>query len=489
MKPSYRYITFALSLVLFILFVITFWEYSIDDAFITFRYAEHFADGHGMVFNIGDKPVEGYSNFLWLLLLALLYKFGLSTYLCAKILGVVFSALAGGIWFWNYHNDKSAWVWLAGPAYLVSPITAFWAVSGLELGLYAFALAGGMVACLRRSYWSVPGLAILVLNRPEGFIVGFVLIATTAIVDHLNKKNDIRYLLINGLALVMATAFIMLFRLIEFGYIFPNTFYTKMGGVEYGFGPMGRTLLYYLPLTLLFAAGGIIALRDRLRDKTLTVAVTLFIVQAIVSSLVDPIMNFHFRYMAAFLPLLILVAALVVSKYDTRGLRVVLAVGMVTLFAPYAAIDAKIETEVTVMSAQRSLIAWIDSLPSDAVISITDVGRIPYYTDKRYHDIYGLVSEDIGQNGFNPMTEYLRFPDYFVLVGNFDDQGHVTLRFGRERLISKCRGFNTTYRYAGISTPPGADTHETGYYYIRLKKNQQAVDSLLINHPPRQIRN
>ena len=165
------------------------------------------------------------------------------------------------------------------------------------------------------------------------------------------------------------------------------------------------------------------ALRDRLRDKMLTMAVMLFVVQAIVSSLVDPIMNFHFRYMAAFLPLLILVGALVVSRFDRRGLRVVLVVGIISLLAPYAAVDTKIETELTVMNAQRSLIAWIDSLPSDAVISITDVGRIPYYTDKRYHDIYGLVSEEIGQNGFNPMTEYLRFPDYFVLVGLFRRTG------------------------------------------------------------------
>ena len=36
----------------------------IDDSFISFRYARHLFEGHGLVFNPGD-PVEGYTNFLW----------------------------------------------------------------------------------------------------------------------------------------------------------------------------------------------------------------------------------------------------------------------------------------------------------------------------------------------------------------------------------------------------------------------------------------
>ena len=41
-----------------------------EDAFITYRYALNLASGHGPVFNIGER-VEGYSCFLWMVLLAL----------------------------------------------------------------------------------------------------------------------------------------------------------------------------------------------------------------------------------------------------------------------------------------------------------------------------------------------------------------------------------------------------------------------------------
>ena len=40
--------------------------FDIDDAYISFRYAQNLLDGHGLVFNPGD-PVEGYSNLLWVL--------------------------------------------------------------------------------------------------------------------------------------------------------------------------------------------------------------------------------------------------------------------------------------------------------------------------------------------------------------------------------------------------------------------------------------
>jgi hypothetical protein len=41
-----------------------------DRAFVTFRYAENIAAGHGAVFNIGDRA-EGYSDFTWLVLVSL----------------------------------------------------------------------------------------------------------------------------------------------------------------------------------------------------------------------------------------------------------------------------------------------------------------------------------------------------------------------------------------------------------------------------------
>ena len=46
------------------------YQFLTDDAYISFRYADNFARGDGLVFNPGGERVEGYTNFLWVLLLA-----------------------------------------------------------------------------------------------------------------------------------------------------------------------------------------------------------------------------------------------------------------------------------------------------------------------------------------------------------------------------------------------------------------------------------
>ena len=47
-----------------------------DDSYISFRYAQNLANGSGLTFNPGEPPVEAYSNFLWIILCALVSKFG-----------------------------------------------------------------------------------------------------------------------------------------------------------------------------------------------------------------------------------------------------------------------------------------------------------------------------------------------------------------------------------------------------------------------------
>ena len=71
------YLSFTLGLVSWAFLV---WRFSwvCDDAFISFRYAKHLALGHGLRYNLGSQaPVEGYSNFLWNVLMAIIELFRL----------------------------------------------------------------------------------------------------------------------------------------------------------------------------------------------------------------------------------------------------------------------------------------------------------------------------------------------------------------------------------------------------------------------------
>jgi len=117
-------------------------DFVCDDAFITFEYARHLAEGHGLRFNAGGARVEGYSNFLWVLANALAIRLGadpaaasrLISFACGlHLLATVAErarTLAGG----RAAAGLASGLWLAG----LAPFAA-WSSSGLETMPFAWA--------------------------------------------------------------------------------------------------------------------------------------------------------------------------------------------------------------------------------------------------------------------------------------------------------------------------------------------------------------
>src|SRR4249920_1270831 len=61
-----------------------------DDAFISFRYAKNLVEGRGLVYNTGER-VEGYTNFLWTVIIAAGMGLGIDPVTLAIGLGIIFS--------------------------------------------------------------------------------------------------------------------------------------------------------------------------------------------------------------------------------------------------------------------------------------------------------------------------------------------------------------------------------------------------------------
>src|SRR2546421_6687764 len=71
-------------------------RFPFDDTFISFRYAEHLAAGHGLVWNIGGPHTEGYTNFLFILLLAVTRLVTSDLLTVAQLIGIL-STIATGL--------------------------------------------------------------------------------------------------------------------------------------------------------------------------------------------------------------------------------------------------------------------------------------------------------------------------------------------------------------------------------------------------------
>src|SRR6266404_6223228 len=90
-----RWLAWGVLLLCAVLLALRFRYHTCDDAFISFRYARNLVEGHGLVFNPGER-VEGYTNFVWVLLAALFMKIGIDPVLALKWL----LAGAGGGTLW-----------------------------------------------------------------------------------------------------------------------------------------------------------------------------------------------------------------------------------------------------------------------------------------------------------------------------------------------------------------------------------------------------
>ena len=164
------------------------WPFTTDDAYITLRYALHWVDGHGITFNAGASPVEGYSNFAYVLLGAATLKLGGDPVPVLKGLGVAAPPLTAWLLYRLAVRQVSPlWATLPGIVYLAFPGVAWWAVSGLETTVYVLGVVAtvwvydGAISrtCVRARRRGAVATGVLVaglgLLRPEGPLVGVVL--------------------------------------------------------------------------------------------------------------------------------------------------------------------------------------------------------------------------------------------------------------------------------------------------------------------------
>jgi peptidoglycan/LPS O-acetylase OafA/YrhL len=110
-----------------------------EDAMISMRYARHLADGHGLVWNIGEPPIEGFTNLLWVLWMSVAHALALSESkisLFVMLSGIAILLAIG--WVASKIARKvstSPWVPVAVlAATLFDYPLVFWTLRGMEVG-------------------------------------------------------------------------------------------------------------------------------------------------------------------------------------------------------------------------------------------------------------------------------------------------------------------------------------------------------------------
>jgi len=247
-----------------------------DDAYISFRYARNLAEGYGLVFNPGYERVEGYTDLLWVLLLAGAHAAGFAIERVAPLLSlaatvVLGSLVAGVAWVWT-PAERRAWALLPLALLAATRSVAVWATSGLETRLFELLVFAGVLRLLaedRRlcagTARVAPGAALLfalaTLTRPDGLLISGCALGAAALFRARRWRERLGWLASSAGLYALAVGGQLLFRSSYYGEWLPNTYYAKVdgrlwwdAGLRYG---AAFALEYGLVLWLPFLVAGV----------------------------------------------------------------------------------------------------------------------------------------------------------------------------------------------------------------------------------------
>jgi arabinofuranosyltransferase len=407
----------------------------VDDAMISMRYAKHLAQGYGLTWNVGETPIEGFTNFGWTLYLSFLHLFPTPA---SKIsLVVMFTSLV--ILLANIHivwqiaetllpNSKYAPPFAALVTAFYFPLV-FWSLRGMEVGLLTLLVNLSLLLAISKNRTTLLSclLAIAILVRMDA-VIAAVLIALYRF------TKDKRNAFLPVISIIVTTTLILWFQQAYFGDYLPLTYYQKVTGfstlerIRHGLLVFNQFATRDTLFLFLFSLSGVFFYKLQ-RNREALLLIGIFIAQCAYSIYVggdyaEPETNSANRFITQGMPALILLfswmASRVLSDLITSQTQVKFSTPKINPAIPLALII------LLTISGEPWFNYSIDNAPllkadirrvklglhiakytsSRAVIAVHAAGQIPYYSDRTTIDLLGLndpvVAKGLGHGEFYP---------------------------------------------------------------------------------------
>lgn len=404
-----------------------------DDALISFRYAENFANGNGLVWNQGER-VEGYTNFLWTLIISIPIYLGLDPTVSSFIIGItlfLFSLILSYRISWLIFRSESISllsIILLGTNYTFSS----YATGGLETQLQTclfLTVLYIVLGSIHANKWKIPAIILLSISSAGAMLTRLdsaVLLVTTltvAFTSILKQKALISEKLIKASALVIPFLVLvggwLIWKQSYYGDILPNTFYVKVSSgtsIKWGIQYVYKFLVSYWLVPFVFM---MIFTFKKIFER-LKVLDFLIIFSSIILWLMYIIKVggdfMEFRFIVPILPLcFILVSWIIIGFVKQRSLQIALiSLVIVGSFQHSKFFETVVRSQGidSIQVLQKLLNApsnnWEgigrnlkQTLPenSDVSIAVTPAGAIPYYSGLTSIDMYGLNDKWVARNG------------------------------------------------------------------------------------------
>ncbi len=481
-----------IALVFFIVaYSLLYYDFSIppfEDAAMLMRYSIHLAEGHGIVWNIGEIPVDGATDFLFMIFLSLLFKLGLPVEISARIIGFISHILTVIIIYIAIRKLYKANRWIASISAVYLGIGPGLAYIAACFGTTLFALAVCITWYLANKYikeknsqstplmFAVSGL-IMGLIRPEGVFLAILMLISILYINGLKESR--RIILYFLIIFIFLGGLYFFWRWSYFGYPLPNPFYKKGGGTLYFYSlvySVKNVILLCLPVVIIFVLG----FRNSHTTRKAIFSIIPIAGFTVIWILLSNKTNFLMRFQYAALPIaLISWHSLVkgiykewkISKLNDLDMRsqkmlisfivIILLVIIVYQHEQYSKANYFLDEryEVAVMLNEYS--------HKNYTIATTEAGLLPLYSNWRAIDTWGLNNQWIAHNGKVTESYLERFkPEIIVFHGYFSPM--VPLKGEGEwfSMVMTLKKYAEKNEYH-LSAVFGESPHSTRYYYVR----------------------
>lgn len=423
---------------------------AVDDAYISFRYAQNALRGHGLVFNPGER-VEGYTNFLWTALMIPLegsigHAVGRASMLIGALLGLGTMVLV--IRFACIADMPSGVGWLA--AFLLAADGSFvlWSVGGLETPLFAFLIFAGALLYVREqdegqktkdkrrktdehssfilrlsSNFPTSGIffALAAMTRPEGALVFAITVAHQAVWRLIAER---RLFTLCDLLRVFAFAAIFvpywLGRWWYYKSFLPNTFHAKVAAsgpaaqIERGWRHLAQFIGVHL--SWIVALPPSVAILTALRSSVISRRsfwTTYF------AALIIPYVAYIVyvggdwsvgRFFAPLLPFFYILFSTGLENlwkwFNVRAQRIEVWASALVISAMWLASSWNGEYGIYIRSfdaaratqARVTMGRWLNAnVPRGTLIAVDAAGQVPYFAELPAIDMFGINDLHIGR--------------------------------------------------------------------------------------------
>ena len=407
-----------------------------DDTFISMRYAKNLVEGNGLVFNLNEKT-EGYTSFLWVIILGAALKTGIDLELFSIIASQIFGAIAiiitmllASLILKNiYKNGPSAnqsYVYrfiplIILPLYVFNAAYVYWAASGMEETLFMSLVLLCLYFLVRNINTGKFGPGFIIfgvlacLTRPEGIFLVSSMLAMKFIVMRKQAIPTVGKTLVYEAITLGSILFLFIAcRYSYYGYLLPNTFYAKSGftffhlkrGWEYFYAFLTGNLLF----GLLFFIPFVLSLLRKDRILFILISFSLFFcfLITIIGGDVLPLHRLFFPVLPLIYLSLVISASTILHLNHNRYIKqtiLLLLIALICFFSYQGEMRTAMEKrsyETGLVFKMKAYASWMKEKQTELgrtpVAALSTIGAFSFYSDADVIDLAGLTDSYTAHN-------------------------------------------------------------------------------------------